>query len=270
MDSFKLKVFAISVMLIDHAGIILVLGTKNYWLYLACRAIGRLAFPIFAFMIVEGYLHTSNFNRYLKRLLAFAFISEFPFDLALYQYHFNTDPIADIKYMIIHPAYSNVVINDRLMQYQNIFFTLSLGLILIYLFNQVEIKFIKNDFTNIALCNTLEGLLTIAFCAIAYFIKADYEVAGILIIAAFYLFRDSKAVITIILLFIAITQFCNFTQFSTTGNWLSIVSILAVLAIIPIAFYNGKKGKSIKYFFYAFYPVHLICLLLIAYIFKLS
>ncbi len=269
MNSFQLKVFAISVMLIDHIGAIIISATGYNDLNFACRLIGRMAFPVFAFLIVEGFHHTSNAIRYMKRLLAFAFLSEIPFDLAFYQVRFNTDPISDIRYMFEDPSYSNVVLS-RFNDDQNIFFTLFLGLLLIYLFDLVEKKFNKPDFMNIVISNSLDGFLTVAFCAAAYLLKTDYDLAGILVIVAFYLFRESKLIAAISIFIIMSSRFCNYTQFARTGNWWHILSAFAVLAIIPILFYNGKKGKSIKYFFYAFYPVHLVCLFLIAYLFKLQ
>jgi hypothetical protein len=263
MDSFKLKVFAITVMLIDHVGVVLVYPTNHYWLYLACRAIGRLAFPIFAFLIVEGLRHSRDVKKYLKRLLAFALISEIPFDLAFYKFDFNINAISDLKRLFRDPVHANDVFH-RIFLHQNVFFTLFLGLLLIYLFELVERKYSKNDFMSLVINNLIDGLLTVAICAIAIFLRTDYDIAGILIIVAFYLFHDSKALMTISVLMISATLLCNFTQFKQFGNWLSIVSILEPLAIIPIALYNGKKGKSMRYLFYAFYPVHLLCLFLVA------
>lgn len=262
MDTFKLKILAISAMLIDHIGIVLVLPTGNYWLYFACRAVGRLAFPVFAFLIVEGFYHTRDVRRYLKRLLLFALISEIPFDLGLYRYHFNADAISDMKLLFQDPASSNAVF-QRLMLHQNVFFTLFLGLLLIYLFHLVDQKYAKNDFMSVAISNMIDAFITVAFCVIAFFFKSDYDIAGILIIAAFYLFRGSKALITISLLILSGSLLCYFNSFSSSGNLLDIVGILAVLAVIPISLYNGKKGKNIKYFFYAFYPVHLFLLFLL-------
>ena len=262
MDTYKLKILAITTMLIDHVGAVLVYGTNNDLLYFACRAVGRLAFPIFAFLIVEGYYHTRDVRKYLMRLLAFAAISEIPFDLAFYQYDNNIDAITDFGYIFKHHSYSSVVI-ERLMNSQNVFFTLFLGLLLITLFGMVDMKFIKNDYKNIVIGNSLDCALTAVICGIAYVLKTDYDVAGIMIIVSFYLFRDSIALMGIALFIISGSMLCQFMQFRVDGNLIDIVGIFATLAIIPIALYNGKKGKSAKYFFYAFYPVHLIILFLI-------
>ena len=76
-SSNALKIIACVSMLIDHIGIVFV--DNNLFM----RAVGRLAFPIFAFLLVQGLLHTSDVRRYLLRLSIFAVVSEIPFDLAM-------------------------------------------------------------------------------------------------------------------------------------------------------------------------------------------
>ncbi len=104
MSRFQLKILAIVTMLVDHTGAIL------FPQFPVLRIIGRISFPIFAFLISEGLLHTSNVKKYLWRLFLFALISEVPFDLAFYG-------------QLFHP------------QRQNIFFTLVLGLAAIAFLN---------------------------------------------------------------------------------------------------------------------------------------
>ena len=262
MNTFGLKLFAIIVMFIDHMGATLISPYTNYWLNFGFRAIGRLAFPIFVFLIVEGFFHTSNVKKYLQRLCIFALISEIPYDLAFYKYQYGINAFPAIKDMFKNESYFASMLN-RLSEHQNVFFTLFLGLALITLMDLVEKKFNKNDVVNLSISNVLNGLLTIAFCVIAYILKTDYNVAGILLIVAFYLFRGSKILLTISLLIIFGTLECNFLSFIKTGNYFDVISILAAFSIIPIAFYNGEKGKNIKYFFYIFYPAHLLFLFLI-------
>lgn len=220
MSSFVLKLIAIITMTIDHIGAIFI--PNSSWLYLVSRSIGRLAFPIFAFLIVEGFFHTREVKKYMLRLGIFAIISEVPFDLAFYNSYLH-------------------------MGHQNIFFTLFLGLLAIYLINTVEKKYQgKMLFVNLA-----NAGITIAISLIAALLQTDYKFMGILLIVAFYLFRGSKTLLVVSMILLSS----------------SIIQMLSVLSIIPIAFYNGKKGKNIKYFFYVFYPAHLLVLYFIKLLF---
>jgi TraX protein. len=263
MNTYRLKIIAITAMLIDHIGAILISPFTNYWLYVSCRAIGRLAFPIFVFLIVEGFYHTSNIRNYLMRLGAFAVISEIPFDLAFYRSNFGTDIMTDISGMFVSTTNFASML-DRLSIGQNVFFTLFLGLALISLIDMTEKKFKQDNKKDIAISNTIYGLLTITFCAAAFLLKTDYGIAGILMIVAFYLFRGNITLLAISTFIISGTLLSNAANFFRTGNFYDIISILATLAVIPIAFYNGERGKSLKYFFYLFYPVHLLCLFVLS------
>ena len=88
ISSFTLHILAMALMLCDHLWA--TLFPAQEWL----TCIGRIAFPIFAFMIAEGYFHTSNVKKYIARLLIFAIVSEVPFDLlygstVIYPFHQN-------------------------------------------------------------------------------------------------------------------------------------------------------------------------------------
>jgi hypothetical protein len=253
MTSFVLKLIAITTMLIDHIGAVLIQnGSQTYWI---CRGIGRLAFPIFVFLIIEGFTHTSNVKKYLTRLGIFAFVSELPYDLVFYRYMFQDDIIEVLQRifkLISHGQFNSELSSlvtatlDRLMQQQNIFFTLFLGLLLITLMSKIEQKYQKDIFAK----NILEAIFVMCFCLIAYSLRTDYHYAGILLIASFYIFRTNKLLMTLSLLAIMAVIFGG-------------VSIYAVFSMIFIVFYNGKKGKNIKYLFYIFYPAHLFLLFLI-------
>ncbi|CUH93376.1 TraX family protein [Herbinix luporum] len=216
MSTFALKLIAIISMLIDHVSYVFL---REYsLLYAGGRLIGRLALPIFVFLLVEGFFHTRNIKKYLIRLGIFALISEIPFDLAFYNTYFY-------------------------FGHQNIFFTLFIGLLSIYLINMVEKRY-KN---NMLIVNLLNAGITIALSIVAAILRTDYRFMGVLLIVAFYLFRGSKPLLIISLIILSP----------------NVVQAFSVLSLIPISFYNGKKGKDIKYFFYAFYPAHLLILYLL-------
>ena len=75
LNGFHLKLIAVCTMFIDHMGDTLFPGVM--WL----RCIGRVAFPIFCFLIAEGCVHTHDRKKYALRLLVFAVLSEIPFNL---------------------------------------------------------------------------------------------------------------------------------------------------------------------------------------------
>ncbi|HBY72153.1 MAG TPA: hypothetical protein DEG06_07915 [Lachnospiraceae bacterium] len=112
--------------------------------------------------------------------------------------------------------------------------------------NRTEKKFSKQTIYS----SMIIAALTLAFCLLALLLRTDYNFAGILLIAAFYLFRGNKALLTVSLLIVF-------------GGIYGGISILAALSMIFISLYNGKKGKDIKYFFYIFYPAHLLILFIV-------
>lgn len=223
MSGFVLKMIAIITMLIDHTASIYLENSK--W-YLILRLIGRLAFPIFCFLLVEGYFHTRDVYKYLRRLGIFALLSEIPFDMAF----------AD-----------NVTQFDFLDQ-QNVFFTLFIGLSVIHLMNIVEVKF-KN---NIIASNLIDCVIVLIGSFIAILLSTDYNMYGVLMIVSFYIFRANKRILTIVLFLINVQS----------GG---LVQAVGTLSMIAIALYNGKKGPNLnRYIFYGFYPVHLLVLVLLS------
>ncbi len=188
MSTFYLKLIAIITMLIDHTTVVLIPVDSE--LHLIGRIIGRLAFPIFAFLLVEGFYHTKNIKKYLIRLGIFALVSEIPFDLAFYNNFFD-------------------------FKHQNIFFTLFLGLCTVWLLSLVEVKF-KNKLVYI---NILNALITIAFSFIAAVLRTDYGFMGILIIVAFYLFRGSKIMLALALVVISGSIIQGFSVLSMIPIW---------------------------------------------------
>ena len=157
LDAAVLRWIALITMLIDHTaaslilkGILLpaapiVIGTPLYTLYLVyqvMRGIGRIAFPIFCFQLVEGFFSTKNLPRYMLRILLAGLLSEIPFDLALRQALFD-------------------------WKYQNVMFTLLLGLCLML-------------------------LLGAPFPAIAHFLNTDYGWKGLALIAVLFFFRSHQ------------------------------------------------------------------------------
>lgn len=184
--------------------------------------IGRLSFPIFCFLIIEGFLYTHNVKKYIGRLALFAIISEIPFDLA-----FSGEFIA--------------------WGYQNVFFTLLIGLLVITGFRFVEQKREWNKVLRLF----LYLIIIAAGCAAATYLKTDYSMIGVLTIVVMYLFKENKMG--------AACVGCG------TLTLMSLTEITTFLSLIPIYLYNKERGKGNRWFFYVFYPLHILILYLIAY-----
>lgn len=235
ITSNQLKLLACIFMLCDHVGFVLM---NNNWIM---RAVGRLAFPIFAFLLVEGYRHTSDIRKYFIRLFLFALISEVPFDLV------TTGRLFD-------------------MQKQNIFFTLAAGLIVLYL-------------GKVAKWNQMGAVIGIVvIMVVAEALHFDYGIAGILLIVLMYYstqdgtaehaFRNAGLVTEHYPFSRKLRQNMGFAIVSAVLYFLfyGIRQLYAVLAILPISLYNGeygRKNKVLKYAFYVFYPAHLLILYLL-------
>ena len=229
--SFSLHIMAMLFMLCDHLWGTIITG--NDWL----TCIGRLTFPIYAFMIVEGYFHTKNLKKYVLRLLLFAVISEIPFNLAMGSSSF-------------FPIHQNVIWS----------FLISIGFI--HWNEKVKEKQLWK--------RILVGLATICIGYLVGIITfVDYYNAGIFMVLVFYFFRGKKW-------WCYLGQFIClwYINFEMLGGLSYEIDIfgqthfiarqgLALLALIPIWLYKGKQGyhsKPLQYFYYVFYPLHLLIL----------
>lgn len=192
--------------------------------------IGRIAFPIFAFQITEGYLHTNNLKNYLLRLFVFAIISQLPF-------------------MLFYSMISGGI-------HLNIFFTLFLGLVTITIYDKLaKLPFTKPIFHRIY---QLLGLLFAGFLAyLSSLCKCDYGYFGVLVIFSFYLFKEHKLLMNVSFILLVFFYQGKRLLLDSTYTYLNIV-IFTLMALLPINLYNQQKGKATKYFLYLFYPIHLL------------
>ena len=233
LTSNMLRTVAIVFMLSDHIWAT-TMSFGNWMTY-----IGRMAFPIFAFQIAEGFVHTKNLKKYILRLLGFAVITEIPFNLFYSSRRFNP-------------------------YHQNVLFTLLLGLLAIKVIDGAR----KNKAAkNIAL--SALWLLLILLASVIGFV--DYGYLGVLTVVMFYLFRDFPFawLCQLVGMFLINVTFSEGLVFSVE-LFEKIFEVpsqgFAVFALIPIWLYGNRKGKSSKilqYGFYAFYPPHMLVLYLI-------
>lgn len=243
MSSFVIKLIAIITMLCDHTSDAII-GQFSF-----LNVIGRIAFPLFCFQIVVGYRHTKNVNKYLLRLFLFGLISQIPFSLFCYSYLGRIDLL-------------------------NVYFTLALGLLAIYMLDKFPKKY-----------KTLAIFLSLVLMIIAEFAKTDYGWFGVCLIICIYLFYNDKSLfkvknkksensityfnnnILFVIVYLALLVI-KFSDYIVLGAY-NIALILIIGTFIPVIFmllYNGKKGPSLKYLFYAFYPIHLLILVAIHYL----
>lgn len=180
-----LKLIAIVAMLIDHIATTIIWALyldatvvngvhmmgdslpprakQLYFIYTIMRIIGRLTFPIFAFTLVEGFLHTSNLKRYMKRLFIFALISEIPYDIA------NSHSLISFSR-------------------QNVIWTFLIGLIILYFIKKIE-EHEKRKVLTI-------GIILLGEIA-TFLIQSDYYLGGIIFISILYIFRNHPKYIMI-------------------------------------------------------------------------
>lgn len=225
MSAFQIKILAIITMIIDHVGIFLFPDI------VILRIIGRISFPLFAWLIANGARHTKNINNYLKRLLIFAVISQVPFILAM---------------RLIEPNFWEL----------NILFTLAIGLLVIILVQKIDNTFLK--------------LLNIVLVfVIAYYLKVDYGVMGVASVVAFYMFFENQTYMLISQTIIFLSELMlSWLLMLPTGLWEIIYKYnyyqpLAVISLVFIFLYNKKEGAKMKYLFYVFYPMQFVVLYLI-------
>lgn len=234
LTTFSLKIIAMITMLADHIGIMFFEDIHQP--YVILRSIGRLSFPIYCFILTEGFFHTGSRKNYAIRLGAFALISEIPYDM-------------------FHGKFWD-------LGAQNVMFTLLFGFLIIWAIDSVknyEIKYpqILIDIAGEGLLNALlKATAVILGVGAAYFLNSTYSYAGVVFIICFYFAHEHK-----------IGQLLSNMLFNM-GFYLPSIQWLGVLSAVPIALYNGRSGpKKGKYIFYLFYPVHLVALTVIKYLY---
>lgn len=314
------KIIAVVTMLIDHVAAALLTrmvisrryfyamrGTQSYLAWMRdngllliitqlMRLIGRLGFPIFCFLLVEGFQKTRNVKKYAFRLGLFALISEIPFNLAF-------------SGRVWAPGY------------QNVYFTLFIGILALWAFDIIAKldpgKWLKALLTigGILLlplyvarrvCNIVTGVidfLTVFFgMSVRLYGRNLLMLGGIcivcigLMLAVWGIYRQKKGVdkawrmcgdmvvlamamgtagllqtdysgmgvLTIAVMYaLRKNKVLSMTGGCVTLTVMSLSEITAFFALIPVALYNGERGLKMKYFFYIFYPAHLLIIWLI-------
>lgn len=235
LSAAALHILAMAFMLMDHLWATLLPAQE----WLTC--VGRIAFPIFAFMAVEGYFHTHNLKKYLLRMLIFAVISEVPFDLMYGGTWF-------------YPVHQNVI------------WTLMMGLAGIHLMETVRKK--KSIFVYIL----VSAIVVIVGGLLGTLSMVDYYGIGVLTVFIFYFFRGRKwwcLLGQMLALYWVNVELLGGLMYPIRlfGMEFELCQQgLALLALLPIWLYRGRQGyhsKPFQYFCYAFYPIHMLVIVLV-------
>ncbi|MCR5186997.1 MAG: conjugal transfer protein TraX [Clostridia bacterium] len=237
MSVLMLKIIACISMLFDHLRY--AIPEINNYFFL--KNIGRLSFPLFAFCIVEGYVHTKNLKKYMLRLFVFGLISQYPFML------FRT------------------LVNEHF--YINIMFTFILGILAIICYDKIENKIIGT-------------MLSIIVVTLGVVLHVDYGWYGVATCFVLYIFREKRIAKTVafsilIIAYYSISITTGLIEKDAIGIdnfmhafYLNLTKmIFVILSICFMCLYNGEPGKRSrfsKYFFYVFYPLNCLAVYIIS------
>lgn len=270
LSNAVLKNIAYLIMLIDHSAVVFYTEmtrqrsltgygpVMSRQVYSVGRLIGRSAFILFAYLIAEGFAHTSSKLKYLLRLILFALISEIPYDL---------------------------VLKGRVVDYngQNTYFTLSISVFVLIMWEwagksaqKMRRSKVQRDvwwYICVGACVWAQLAALILGCFTAYYLRTDYQYMGVLLIFTFYTLRDKPIYIKFVP--IACVMFfgmwsINLLKYAHTYTFaylfrFSMRELFGLFAFVPIALYDRTKGRQLpKVVCYGFYPVHLMVLRSIA------
>ncbi|MHC1725014.1 MAG: TraX family protein [Syntrophobacteraceae bacterium] len=223
MNSASLKLFACALMIVDHVGIIFYPDIA--WL----RLIGRLVFPLFAYLIAEGYRYTHDMTGYLGRLLLFSLFSQ-PIYMWAFQY----------------PT----------LQF-NVLFTLAVGLYAIYVYDRTK-SFLQVVLIGVA-CEVVHssyGLPGVLIVVAMHLYHKDLKKLAVVLFPLLVI----SGLNGIIRKSFALPDFTWTLSFMWAHCKASMLEPFAIMCVPLIALYDHTTGRKMKYLFYVFYPGHLAIL----------
>ncbi len=191
--------------------------------------IGDIAYPIFFFLISEGYCYTKDRKKYLTRMLIFAILSELPFDIGFFSNLSTREGT--------FPVYWG---------YQNVFFTYFFSILCLCSIDKVKEHFAEYGNEKRLLYFFADMLCIVGTICITELFQCDYGAMGVILIVVFYILRNRR--------FLQVSAFLMI-HMVLSGSQPDIFVIAAALVML---LYSGKKGKEInRYLFYLFYPIHI-------------
>ena len=265
-------------MVIDHSAYYLYGSSLiGHGLYFAMRTAGRIAFPLYAFLLVNGFEKTSDRGKYLSRLVLFAAVSQLPYTVVFSYENYSLSAVSGFAllwpwYVIVPAALAVCAVwyfcvrRDAsvislaaafilavvqlsaggvclLGLETNVFYTLAVSLA-----GMSVLAMLANRPANIG--QTLACLAAFIICALCILPHSDYGWYGFALMMLLWMSRRSKPMQAAVLLLWSYAEYAVYIH-----NWAYFAA--AALAVIPVLLYNGRRGRPVKLFFYMIYPLHL-------------
>jgi len=260
LNSFQLKTFALLIMTIDHLAFYQTF-TNNTDINSILRIIGRIAAPLFLFLLAEGLHHTKSKTKYILRLYIASTLTEILNTLFLrtLTIGYNSSVLGNIFTTFFYVAFYVYFIERLLEQHKNKKISISTIIILLLPF--------LSPILNIMLCQTPVGTTSCEIIRIFFPspLTINYSILFVIIGVLWYFINNKYinsgilAALSLLSLIIPETAISQFTAnlFNFNANTLFINPQWCMFLAIPfMLLYNGKKGPSTKYFFYFYYPLH--------------
>lgn len=209
-------------MIIDHAGLALFPSVGLF------RCVGRVAFPLYCFLLVQGFMHTRSVRRYGRRLLLFALLSEVPFDLLIFGR--LSSPME-----------------------QNVLFSLLFGLMALYACRALSTRPMQ------------AWIVCITLATSAMALRLSFGWLSVALCLSFYYTRESRLHTALVAGGVLLLYTSSLFLSGVTLSWV-LTSLCAPLSLVPILLYSGKPGPRVpwlSFLFYAAYPAHLLLLSLL-------
>lgn len=247
MNRAILKILAVLFMVLEHSDKVISTLFEDSRMGIASHYFGRMVFPIFVFLMVEGFFKTSSREKYIKRIFLWAVIMSLGSFILIYSiaYFFQLEP--------------STLFGSRVWLFRilapigrNIFWSLGMGILVLYLIERIKTDKGKKRIVSYAF------LLLTSFCSLLT--EASVHVLPLFLI--FYFFYNKKYAIggyVLISLLWLINGLFNIEYF-----WTFEYQWAMIFATPFFIFYNGNRGKyDIKYLFYVIYPLHIWILFII-------
>lgn len=250
LNKVHLQLIAALAMLIDHITWVIFPGYPKEVLPIILHIIGRLAFPIFAFFIAEGYYYTHNKNKYMLRILILALISHVPYMMASITFQ-------QYGWLSLIPFATGNGIN-RFLNQGSVLFSYFIGLVMLKVSDSDKIK------------NYLKPLIILLLCIFSF--PCDWSCIGSLVVLSIATNRG-KPLKQILWSMLWIIMYAIVYYFNLDKLY-GILQLGVIIAIPVLCLYNGSKSKNevinkiMKFFLYIFYPLHLLLIGLFYIIFK--